>query len=368
MSRRIVVAAGGTGGHFYPGLVLAQTMAARGWQPLMLVRTGDAALPRLEEHGIAAVELDLQGLSRRPGPAWGTFAWKLAGALRLASRILRDFTPDVVVGMGGYLTFPAAFAARRRAVPFAVHESNAVLGLANRASAALGAALLRGLPPVAGEAAGVLTGTPVRPALWTGADAQAARRELGLAGDIKTVLVFGGSQGARGLNLSLPAALAKVAPGVPGGVQVLHLAGAKSQGEVEALYAQAAVPALRAKVLPYLDAMEKGYAAADLVVCRSGASTIAELACQRKPALLVPFPHATGRHQDANARLLAQCGATRLVPESELAPRLAAELKDLLSSGSALPDMSQAYGRLSLPCGAQAVQSLADAVERISRR
>jgi UDP-N-acetylglucosamine--N-acetylmuramyl-(pentapeptide) pyrophosphoryl-undecaprenol N-acetylglucosamine transferase len=367
VNRRIVISAGGTGGHFYPGLVLAQTLAKRGWQPLMLVRTGDAALPRLEQAGLPAVALDVRGLSRRPSLDWAVFSWKLAGALRLAGRILRDFTPDVVVGMGGYLTFPAAFAARRRGIPFAVHESNAVMGLANRTSVALGAKLLRGLPPAAGEAPGQLTGTPVRPALWTAADAPAARRELGLAADVKTVLVFGGSQGARGLNSSLPAALAKAAPMVSGGVQVLHLAGTKSQDQVEALYAQAAVPSLRAKVLPYLEAMDKGYAAADLVICRSGASTIAELACQRKPALLVPFPHATGRHQDANARLLAQCGAARVVPESELEPRLAGELEDLLCARTCLPQMSEAYGRLALPCGAQAVQSLADAVERISR-
>jgi UDP-N-acetylglucosamine--N-acetylmuramyl-(pentapeptide) pyrophosphoryl-undecaprenol N-acetylglucosamine transferase len=368
MNRRAIIAAGGTGGHFYPGLVLAQTLRQRGWQPLMLVRAGDPALSRLEEQGIPAVALDLQGLPRRPGLGWPAFGWKLAGALRLAGRILRDFKPDVAVGMGGYLTFPAAAAARRRGVPCAVHESNAVLGLANRAAAALGAALLRGLSPAPGEAAGELTGTPVRPALWTPGDAQAARRELGLEADLTTVLVFGGSQGARGLNSSLPAALARTAPLVHGGLQVLHLAGAKSADEVTAAYAAAGSPSLCAKVLPYLDAMEKGYAAADLVVCRAGAGTIAELACQRKPALLIPYPHATGRHQDANARLLAQCAAARVVPEEELDSRLAGELKDLLASGASLREMSQAYGRLELPCGAQAARNLADAVERIARK
>jgi len=366
--RRVVVSAGGTGGHFYPGLVLAQTLAQRGWQPLMLVRTGDPALPRLEALGIPAVALDLQGLPRRPGLGWAVFGWKLAGALRLAGRVLRDFEPDVVVGMGGYLTFPAVVAARRRGVPCAVHESNSVLGLANRASVALGATLLRGLPPARGEAAGELTGTPVRPALWTPGEAGAARRELGLDAGLTTVLVFGGSQGARGLNTSLPAALAQTAPAVPGGLQVLHLAGAKSAAEVEGLYSRAGFPTTRVKVLPYLDSMEKGYAAADLVVCRAGASTLAELAGLRKPAILVPYPHATGRHQDANAALFSAAGAARVVAEAGLDSRLAGELRSALTSPTGLQDMAAAYGRLGLPCGAAAVQRLAEAVERITRR
>ncbi|MCX5794354.1 MAG: UDP-N-acetylglucosamine--N-acetylmuramyl-(pentapeptide) pyrophosphoryl-undecaprenol N-acetylglucosamine transferase [Elusimicrobia bacterium] len=365
--RRILIAAGGTGGHFYPGLVLAQTLMQRGWQPLMLVRVGDPALPKLEAEGIPAVPLDLQGLDRRPGPGWAVFAWKLARALRLAGRILRDFQPHVVVGTGGYLTFPAAFAARRRGVPCAVHESNSVLGLANRASVALGAALLRGLPAAPGEAAGTLTGTPVRPALWSAGDAAAARRELGLEPGLRTVMVFGGSQGARGINQAAPAALAETASTVPGGLQVLHLAGSKSAAEVQVLYERAGYPGGRAKVLPYLDAMEKGYAAADLVVCRAGASTVAELAGLRKPAILVPYPHATGRHQDANAALLAAAGAARVVPDGELDSRLAGELRAALASPTALREMSGAYGGLGLPCGEAAVQILADAVERISQ-
>jgi UDP-N-acetylglucosamine--N-acetylmuramyl-(pentapeptide) pyrophosphoryl-undecaprenol N-acetylglucosamine transferase len=361
--KRVLIAAGGTGGHFYPGLVLAQTLRDRGWETLMLVRAGDPALPRLEAEGIPAVPLDLTGLSRRPGPSWAAFAWKLAGGLRLAGRILRDFQPRVVVGMGGYLSFPAAFAAWRRGVPCAVHESNAVLGLANRASLALGAALLRGLPPAPGEAAGELTGTPVRPALWSPGDASAARRELGLEPSLPTVLVFGGSQGARGINQSAPAALAAAAAGLPKGLQVLHLTGVKEAGDVGSLYARTGFPAARAKILPYLDAMEKGYAAADLAVCRAGASTLAELAGLRKPAVLIPYPHAAGRHQDANAALLARAGAARVVPEGELGARLAVAVREALEA-SALERMSRAYDDLGLPCGADAVGELADAVER----
>ena len=365
---RVVIAAGGTGGHFYPGFVLAQTLRERGWQPVMLVRTGDPALPRLEAAGLPAVELDLQGLSRRPGPGWAVFLWKQLRAERLAGRILRDFGPRVVVGMGGYVTFPAAAAARLRRVPCAVHESNAVLGLANRAAMALGAKLLRGMPASGGQPAGLLTGTPVRPALWTQSPAAAARLKLGLAAETTTVLIFGGSQGARGLNERAPQALATAARSMREGLQVLHLAGSTEAPVVAAAYAQAA-PGLHAKVLPYLNAMEDAYAAADLVVCRSGASTAAELASLRKPAVLVPFPRATAHHQDANAALLAAAGAARVAPESEPGS-LAAALEDLLSSTGAAErrrGMSLAYDRLGLPSGEEAVRRLADAVEGMAR-
>ncbi|MFA6003648.1 MAG: UDP-N-acetylglucosamine--N-acetylmuramyl-(pentapeptide) pyrophosphoryl-undecaprenol N-acetylglucosamine transferase [Elusimicrobiota bacterium] len=364
MSRRIVIAAGGTGGHFYPGLVLAQELRRRGWQPLLIVRRGDPALARLAAEDLPAVELDLHGLSRRPGPGWLTLPWKLLRSWGLAGRILRDFDPNIVVGMGGYLTLPAVLAARLRGIPCAVHESNSVLGLANRAAAALGSKIFRGLPPAPGETPGTLTGTPVRPALWTPGDARSARLELGLDPAALTVLVFGGSQGARGLNQHAPAALARAAgAGAARGLQVLHLAGAQSAEAVAAAYRSGP---LRARVLPYLEAMDKAYAAADVVVSRAGASTLAELDCLRKPAVLVPYPNAAGAHQEANARILAAAGAARMVLEHQLPDQLAAELTDLLSSPSAAEQrrqMSAAYARLGLPNGQDAVQRLTAAVE-----
>jgi UDP-N-acetylglucosamine--N-acetylmuramyl-(pentapeptide) pyrophosphoryl-undecaprenol N-acetylglucosamine transferase len=370
MKPRALIAAGGTGGHFYPGLVLAKTLKQRGWETLMLVKEGDAALPRLETEGVPAATLDLQGLVRRPSLEWLSFIWKQGRALGSARRILRDFRPCVVVGMGGYVSFPALLAARWRGTPGAVHESNSMLGLANRACVGLGAVLLRGLPPAPGEPVGELTGTPVRPALWARGDAAAARAKLGMDPRLATVLVFGGSQGARGINQTVPRALAEVARSMPAGLQVLHLAGAKSEQAVADSYAGLRAANLHAKIMPYCDAMEDAYGAADLVISRAGASTIAELACQRKPAVLVPFPHATGRHQDANAALLLAAGGARCLPEAEASSRMGAELADLLSSPTAAgrrDDMSQAYARLALPCGQDAVDRLVGAVERIAR-
>lgn len=357
--KRAVIAGGGTGGHFYPGFVLAQTLRGRGWQVLVLVRKNDPSLKVLDEAGIAAVEIDLQGLPRVFSPRLLSFGWKLVKSLGLVRRVLRDFHPDVVVGMGSYLSFPAVFAASGLGLARAVHESNAILGLANKACLPLGAALLRGLPPRKGEK-GILTGTPIRPALWTPGPSKPARIKLGLDPSKKTILVFGGSQGARALNQETPTAL----KGNSGRFQILHLAGAKDAQSVAAAYRDASISAV---VLDYLEEMESAYAAADLVLCRSGASTLAELTAQGKPAILVPYPFAAAGHQRENALILKHAGAAALLDEENLTRDLSGLVRDLLSeSGDArLKEMSSAYSLLNLPTPSQTAQRIADAVEKL---
>ena len=349
--RRILIAAGGTGGHFYPGFVLAQALKERGWEPLFFLRSDDPAAPTLEKAGIACVEVKLRGMPRSPGLPLLLFFRDLARAVALSRRVVRDFRPDVVVGMGGYLTFPAIAAAALRGIPRALHESNAVPGLANAAAARLGARLYWGLPPVSGS--GEVVGTPIRQALWTRGDAAAARREVGLDPAKATILVFGGSQGAKGLNEKVPGILKARA-----GLQVIHLAGKTAATEVERRYA-----GFPAKVLPFLERMELAYAAADLVICRSGASTIAELAAQRKAAVLVPFPSAAGNHQELNARVVEKTGACRVVLERDLEAKLASAAFELLAS----PSAGEKYAALGLPAPERCAAALADAVSSLAR-
>lgn len=361
--KRVVIAAGGTGGHFYPGLVTAQALKKKGWEPLMVVRTGDPALATLEREGIPSLPVDLRGLPRSLGPELFTFGSKLLGSLGTLSRALKAYQPDLAVGMGGYLTFPLIWAARRRGVPRAVHESNAILGLANAASARLGAELFWGLPPADEKAKGTVVGTPIRPALWTRRSAAESRQSLGLATDRPTVLVFGGSQGASGINSSLPAAVKMVS-----GAQVLHLAG---KGKAEAASAAYGAVGVKAEVREYLDDMTAAYGAADVVVCRSGASTLAELAAQRAPAILVPYPHAAADHQTANARVFERAGAAMLISERELAARLGPALAELLdsSSGRARRDtMSADCSKLGLPAAEATVDGFVAALERMCKR
>ncbi len=349
--RRVLIAAGGTGGHFYPGLVAAQELKARGWQPLLIVKKDDPAKTRLSAAGLACLEVDLRGLPRRPGPELVTFAVKLIGSLRLLSRVARDFKPDLVVGMGGYLTFPAAYAAWRRGIPIALHESNAILGLANAASLRFGATLFWGLPPANGNSN--VVGTPIRPALYGRKDVAESRRALGLDPARRTVLVFGGSQGARAINRSVPTSMKTAGLDA----QVLHLAGKGQSSETIAAYKTAG---LTATVHDYLDDMASAYAAADVVVCRAGASTLAELAAQRKTAILVPYPHAAANHQDANAGVFERAGVAIRIAETDLATKLGPALAHLLQSSTA-----KKFEALGLPPAEKTTTLFVDALERL---
>lgn len=356
--KRILIAAGGTGGHFYPGFSLAQTLRQKGWETVFLVRKGDSAIQTLEAEGLAFVEIPLRGMPRNFS-GWGRFIFGLFSSLRLSLNIVSDFKPDIVLGMGGYLSFPAILAAALNSRPRLVHESNVVLGFSNKICVLLGAKLLRGLP---GEK-GILVGTPIRPALRQRLDPETARRRLGLDLAVPTLLIFGGSQGARGINLQVPEILKNLSKKFPRGLQVLHLSG-KEENAVLAAYQGAEIKVL---VKNYFNSMEEAYGAADLVLCRAGASTIAELHAQKKPALLIPFPSATANHQWGNARVLEEAGAARILPEEKIQERLLNLIeKTLLSPGSkeTLESMEKAYERLALPTPNQSSQNLARLIEQ----
>lgn len=352
---RVLIASGGTGGHFYPGYALADELGRRGHESLFLLRKGDPAGPRLDALSLPWTELDMSGLPRRPSAEWLRVFWKSAKALKACRDLVRAWKPDVMAGMGGYLTLPAALAARSRRVPVVLHESNAVLGLANRLAAPLARAVAYGLPQARGGP-GALIGTPLRPELLEPAEASAARRALGLDPARPTLLVVGGSQGARALNGVVP----KAAGAAADVLQVLHLAGAGASGPVREAYAAAGV---RAVVLDYLDGMQRAFAAADLAVCRAGATTAAELAAMRVPALLVPYPFAAEGHQEVNARVLEAAGAAECWLEASLDPaRLGARIKALLDDPDARRRMGEAYSKLGLPAARDSARLLADLV------
>jgi len=347
--RRVIIAAGGTGGHFYPGLVAALELKIRGWEPLIIVKKDDPAKERLQQAGLACLEVDLVGMPRG-ARGLGAFTVKLVKSLRMMSRVTRDFKPDLALGMGGYLTFPLAYGAWRRGVPIALHESNVILGLANKAAVLFGANIFWGLPPIEGN--GKVVGTPVRPALHATLEPGTARKKLGLDPARKTILVFGGSQGAKALNGGMAAAMKGI------DAQVLHLAGKGKSEETLDIYEKHGV---KATVLDYLEDMAAAYAAADVVVCRAGASTLAELAAQRKTAVLVPYPHAAANHQDANARVFERIGTARRIPETDLSTALGPCLADMLKSSLT----ATKFGALGLPQAERTTALFVDELERL---
>jgi UDP-N-acetylglucosamine--N-acetylmuramyl-(pentapeptide) pyrophosphoryl-undecaprenol N-acetylglucosamine transferase len=349
LNKRVLIAAGGTGGHFYPGFVAAGELRRRGWEVCFLVRKDDPVRERLNAEDIPFVEVDLRGLPRSFKLDLLRFPLKLLGAQRLLNRVVRDFKPDLAVGMGGYLTFPLVAASRFRGVPAAIHESNSVLGLANRASSWLGARVFWGLPPRRGT--GVVVGTPIRPELLKAPSHEDACRSLGFDPSRPVVLVFGGSQGAEGLNVGVPHALRPFTEHP----QVYHLAGRGKGAETSRRYG-----AQPAKVVDYTEDMATAYAAADLVICRSGASTLAELAALQKPSVLVPYPHAADDHQTENARVFDAAGVAELVREPELGRRLGGAVREMLES-----QRTADFAKLGLPPPDSAAKAFVDAIETL---
>ncbi|MCV2218381.1 undecaprenyldiphospho-muramoylpentapeptide beta-N-acetylglucosaminyltransferase [Thauera sp. Sel9] len=318
--KTLMVMAGGTGGHIFPGIAVAEALRAHGWR---IVWMGNP-----------------DGMEARIVPARGyDTAWVRFGALRgkglvrklmlplnllsgfwQALRALRRSRPDVVLGMGGYITFPGGMMAALLGRPLVLHEQNSVAGLANRVLAGVAERVLTGFPEVLKK--GRWVGNPVRAEI--AAVAPPGERFAGREGPLK-LLVVGGSLGAAALNDAVPAALARLpADGRP---QVLHQAGEKQIEALRTAYARAQV---EGELRPFIDDMASAYAQADLVICRAGALTVSELAAVGAASLLVPFPHAVDDHQTGNARFLADRGAAYLLPQTELnAERLAGILASI---------------------------------------
>ncbi len=309
----VLVAGGGTAGHVEPALALADAVVRRDPASRVLaLGTASGLEARLvPARGYRLLEIDRVPLPRRPTPALLRVPGRLARAVRQAGRHLDEHHVDVVVGFGGYVALPAYLAARRRRTPIVVHEANARAGLANRVGARL-------TPHVVSTVAGTglrgeqVLGLPLRrevAQLDRSAARPAARRALGL-GEGPVLLVTGGSQGARRINEAVAAAAHDL---VAAGAQVLHVTGPKNAEQVAAQVGQ--LPGY--VVVPYVDGMQQAYAAADLVLCRSGAMTCAELAAVGLPAVYVPLPHGNGE-QALNASALVAAGGGVLVDDGAL--------------------------------------------------
>ncbi len=351
--KTILVMAGGTGGHVFPGLAVADYLHARGWR---VVWMGNP-------EGMEAKLVPARGYEM----AWVRFAaLRGKGLLRkllLPLNLLRAFgqalgalsrvKPNVVLGMGGYVTFPGGMMAALSGRPLVVHEQNSVAGLANRVLAGVADRILSGFPGVLRQ--GEWAGNPVRTEI--AALPLPAQRYAGRSGPLD-VLVVGGSLGARALNEAMPRALALLQ--LAERPLVTHQSGAKQIDDLRAAYAAAGV---EAQLLPFIDDMAARYAAADLVVCRAGALTIAELAAAGVASVLVPFPQAVDDHQTGNARFLSEAGAAILLPQRELTPeKLAALLREL--TREKLAAMAEKARALAKP---EATRAVAEVCMEIAR-
>ena len=320
MSKTILIMAGGTGGHVFPGLAVADEMRGRGWNVVWMGARGGIEARLVPARGYPVEWIRAAALRGKGFVAKLLLPLNLLIGFWQSARSIFRIRPDVVLGMGGYVAFPGGMMASLFARPLAVHEQNAIAGLSNRVLAGIADKSLAAFPGALKNAE--WTGNPVRAEIV--AIAQPAARYAGRSGPLR-LLVIGGSLGAQALNDAVPKALALLP--VAERPLVVHQSGDKHLDSLQENYAKENI---QGELLKFIDDMARRYAEADLVICRAGAMTIAELSAGGMASVLVPFPHAVDDHQSANARFLADSNAAILLPQAALTPeKLSGMLKSL---------------------------------------
>ena len=378
-SRTIMIMAGGTGGHIFPGLAVAEHLCAQGWNIVWLGTRAGMEATLVGPRGYTMAWISVSGVRGKGPLRLALLPLQLLIAFWQSARAIYAHRPDVVLGMGGYVSFPGGMMASLLNRPLAIHEQNSVAGLANRVLALLAERVLVGFPdpfrkddgarkPAQGKPGrfGIASfiphpsslqfvGNPVRHEI--AAIAAPDQRYRARSGRLR-LTVIGGSLGAQALNETVPQALALLpAAARP---QVTHQAGTRHIAAVEAGYQRAGVSAT---LTPFITDMAAQYAESDLIICRAGALTIAELAAAGIASVLVPFPHAVDDHQTHNARFLSERGAAVLVPQHELTPQ---KLSDLLGgfTRETLLAMAQKARAVSKP---EATRAVAEACMELAR-
>lgn len=360
---KVLISGGGTGGHIFPALSIAGELRRRHPEAEILFV---GALGRMEMERVPAAGYRIEGLPvagfdrRRPWRNLGVVL-KLMRSMRKARRIVRDFRPDVAVGVGGYASGPTLKAAQRRGIPTVLQEQNSYAGVTNKLLAKDATAICtayEGMQRFFPASKITMTGNPVRAALTQCTLTQAqAKSKLGFDPTKPLLMVTGGSLGARTINQAVTRALPALAAG---GVQLLWQTGKIYADQCAAAASEYAQKGVHAQ--PFIDDMALAYRAADLVVARAGASTISELQLLGQPAILIPSPNVAEDHQTKNARALADRNAAVMIADAQATDRLANEVLMLLNNTKLLNTMAQNVAAMALP---DAAAKIADIIERL---
>lgn len=351
-SLKIIIACGGTGGHLFPGIAVAEALCARGHEVLLLISEKQVDAEASAKYSHLRFET-VPAVAKPPtfSPRMLPFLWKTWGVIARCKSILLEFGADAVLGMGGFTSLPPVYAGHKLGLKTFIHDSNARPGRANVLTSRFCTQVFLGLDAAKAffpNRETVTTGTPVRPEIIHLPSREDAAARFGLDPGKTTILVTGGSQGAQRLNeLS-----ASAAAYLPFETQVLHIAGALDFVRVSAI--AKGRPGYR--VLGFCDQMPSAYALADLVIARSGASSLTEIAISGHPSILVPYPFAADDHQTRNAEVFAEAGAATLVQERDLdADKLAALAISILQDLPTYKRMAKAARALAIPDAAQRV-------------
>ncbi|KFZ36307.1 UDP-diphospho-muramoylpentapeptide beta-N- acetylglucosaminyltransferase [Shewanella mangrovi] len=333
--KRILVMAGGTGGHVFPALAVARHLAQQGWQ-VQWLGTADRMEARLvPQYGFDIAFIDIKGVRGNGVLRKLAAPLKLLRAVWQARRVIREFKPDVVMGMGGYASAPGGVAAKLAGIPLVLHEQNAIPGLTNKLLSKIATRTLCAFADTFTEVKAEVVGNPIRQELVSLGE----QPRSSMASEALKVLVVGGSLGARVFNEVMPETVAKLSQQCS--VTVWHQAGKGNQAGLLAAY-QNVGQEDRVKVADFIDDMEAAYRWADVVVCRAGALTVSELATVGLPAILVPLPHAVDDHQTRNANVLVKANAGRLLPQEQMTVEsLSQQLLTLAEDRQLLVEMGQ---------------------------
>ena len=321
VKKNALIVAAGTGGHIFPGLAVAEALRTKGWRVHWLGGQGSARHPSMESQlvpprGFAFESIDFSGVRGKGLSTLIFLPVRLLKAFWQSIQVIRRVQPDVVIGLGGYIAFPAGLMSVLLGKPLVLHEQNSVAGLVNRVLARVADRVFTAFPNALKNAEWV--GNPLRPAFTAQADP--ATRFAGRTGPLR-LLVVGGSLGARALNCIVPEALAMLP--VQQRPVVTHQSGAK---QIEALRANYQAAGVEALLTPFIEDTASAFADADLIICRAGASTVTEIAAVGAAALFVPFPSAVDDHQTTNARFLVDQGGGWLVKQADLTPEKLASM------------------------------------------
>ncbi len=345
MSKCALVMAGGTGGHIFPGLAVAEALREKGWRVHWLGNQASMEGRLVPPRGFAFESIDFGGVRGKGPLTLALLPLRLLKAFWQSLQVVRRVKPDVVLGLGGYITFPGGMMGVLLGKPLLLHEQNSVAGLANKVLAGVADRVYTAFPNVMGK--GQWVGNPLRAAFLQ--QSAPAQRFAGRSGPLR-LLVVGGSLGAKALNEVVPRALALIpAAQRP---QVIHQSGAT---QIEALRANYTAAGVQAELTPFIEDTARAFAEADLIVCRAGASTVTEIAAVGAAAVFVPFPAAVDDHQTTNARFLVDQGAGLLLPQQDMTAERLAELLQNTDRGTLLQWAQQAQKLAKTEATAQVV-------------
>ena len=314
MTQTILIMAGGTGGHVFPGLAVADYLKSAGWRVVWLGTKTGMENRWVVQHDCEIETIDFSGLRGKNVTTWMTLPIRLLRALMQSLKILRKVQPDVVLGMGGYPAFPGGLMASLLNKPLVIHEQNSVPGLTNKVLAKLADKVLLGFPEAikTEQAKVIVVGNPVRAEI---ARLESPEKRFAGRSGVLRLLVVGGSRGAQALNTIVPQALKLIPENQR--PMVVHQAGENNLGALQNNYTNLGVAA---QLTEFIEDMAAHYADCDLVLCRAGALTVAELAAAGVASILVPYPYAVDDHQTGNARFLSEHQAAVLLPQTDLSP------------------------------------------------